>query len=235
MKILSRNKSTQPAVLSRLGGLWILSLVAIFAVSCANSGNKSAKSGDNSDSASDTKKDKKEVAINKKLPFERGSYVMETDPGNGHPIKYTVYFDNWGDWMATIGTTVDNSIQITKGKTCWSIDMDEMTGTQYNSSSNPSAGGMDAIAAMATAGKVMEGMEIKDLGVEEYLGYECKKIYAKYDAMKVEMTILTYQNLTMKSVMTGNINITTSITSIDFTPPPASVFEVPEGVEITEN
>jgi len=50
------------------------------------------------------------------------------------------------------------------------------------------------------------------------------------------MTVLSYGNLTMKMEGTmGKMPMSTKITSIDLSAPPASIFEVPEGIEVVKN
>ena len=122
-----------------------------------------------------------------------------------------------------------------KGTTHWDLDLANKTGTTYETPVLPS--GMEAAlgAALGTAAgeKMMEGTEIKDLGVEDYLGYKCKKTQVKYAQMQMEATILAYGNLTMKmDGKMGKMDISAKITSIDLSAPPASKFEVPADIVI---
>ena len=136
-------------------------------------------------SANEASIEKTETALNKKLPFERGSYVEESTT-MGMVLTKTVYFDRWGDWTASEDkseiemmsyTHKTHKVNIIKGSTHWDIDMIEKTGRRYESVAFSS--GM-ATALAASMGKQMtEDTEIKDLGEEEYLGYNCKKTSVK--------------------------------------------------------
>ena len=210
-----------------------LLLLAVIAISCGGGGNQPNTSGNTKKAAEETS------AMDKKLPFERGSYVEVTNT-MGMELKKTIYFDKWGEWTATeeksettmMGYThVTHNLEIAKGKQHWKIDMIEKTGTYYELNFDPK--GMASAISAAMGGKMTEGMEMKDLGEEEYLGYTCKKSYMKYTQMDMEVTTLTYGNLTMKMEgKMGQMDVSTQIVSIDLSAPPASIFEVPEGIEI---
>jgi len=212
-------------------------LAGLTMFSCGNS--KSKESGNNAENTtSQTSPDK-----GKQLPFERGSFVEESS-AMGLVTTKTTYFDKWGEWKA-VKSVFDmkmmgldqktEKLNITKGKEHWDIDLNKKTGTYYQLE-YPSNAGMDATVAAAMGGRVPKGMEVKDLGKENYLGYECKKIFVKYPAMDMEVTTLTYGNLPMKMEgRMGKMEVSNKIVSIDLnTALPASIFEVPEGVEITK-
>jgi len=216
----------------------ILLIAAIVATSCGGGGSK-PKTGENT---SDEATTEQAAAVDKKLPFERGSYV-EVSKVMGMELEKTVYFDRWGDWTATedkseitmMGFThKSHKLEIVKGKTHWELDLIEKTGRRYELNFELPAGIATAIAA-AIGGKIAEGMEMKELGEEDYLGYSCKKVWVKYTDMQMEVTTLTYGNLTMKTEgKMGNMDISTMITSINLNAPPASIFEVPDDVVIEE-
>jgi hypothetical protein len=158
----------------------------------------------------------------------------------GMEMKQTVYFDKWGDWMATedksememfgIKTKTDK-IEIVKGKTHWSIDLIEKTGTQYEGISLPA--GAAAALGVAVAGKMADGTEVEELGEETYLGYTCKKVRIKYKDMDMDVTCLNYGNLTMKMEgKMGRMDILNFVTDVSESAPPAAKFEVPAGIEI---
>jgi len=213
----------------------LLLLAAMVATSCGGS------SGSNPETNASANEEVKttQAATDKKLPFERGSYVEESNV-MGMDLKKTVYFDKWGDWtasedkseMSIMGQTIKtHKLEIVKGKTHWDIDLIEKTGRQYEL--NFAMQGMAEMMAAAIGGKMAEGIEMKELGEEDYLGYTCKKVWIKYDDMQMEATTLAYGNLTMKMEgKVGGMNISNKITSIDLSAPPASVFEVPDGVII---
>jgi len=220
-----------------------LSILLLFAALFVSCGNKT-KTGDApaTGDANPAGSSEQKAPADKKLPFERGSYVEESNM-MGIDMKKTVYFDKWGDWTASeqatemviLGQThKTDKLEIIKGNTHWDLDLVEKTGTTYESTVLPS--GMAAALAAAVGGKMAEGTEIKDLGEEDYLGYKCKKTQVKYAQMEMDVTTLTYGNLTMKMEgKMGKMNLSTKVTSIDLSAPPASIFEVPADVQVTKN
>jgi len=207
-------------------------LAVMTVISCGNSQSK-----DSGKNAETTTPDK-----GKQMPFERGSYVEESS-AMGMVITKTTYFDKWGEWKAVKsvfdlkmkGVEKTEKLNITKGKEHWDIDLNKKTGTYYQLEI-PSGSGMDATVAAVMSGNIPKGMEVKDLGEENYLGYTCKKMHVKYPAMDMEATTLTYGNLPMKmDGRMGKMEIANKIISIDLkTALPASIFDVPEGVQITK-
>ena len=203
----------------------------VFAVACGG-GSTPATTDDSSSTTEQTSN----VVSNKKLPFERGSYV-QVNKTMGIEIQQTVYFERWGDWTATetklelvkgYGT---HEVEIVKGKTHWQIDLVEKTGTKYDAAEFST--GMAAALGTAMAGSMAKDMKMEELGTEDHLGYKCNKVRVKYPDMNMEVTTLSYENLTMK--MEGNMSgmeVFTEILSIDLTAPPASIFEVPEGINM---
>ena len=210
-------------------------LFTMVIISC---GNKTKTNDATGDAKSNVNNEQKAPA-DKKLPFERGSYVEETNM-MGMELKKTVYFDHWGDWKATENkseiammgyTHKTDNLEIVKGDMHWNLDLIKRTGTSFVL--NVPTGGMAAALAAAVGGKMAEGMEIKEMGEENYLGYKCKKTQVKYAQMQMDVTTLSYGNLTMKMEGTmGKSNISTKIVSIDLSAPDASIFEVPTDIKI---
>lgn len=220
--------------MKRIINLSILLLFsAMMVTSCGNGGSKSQTDGGSTDQTTE----KQSATADKKLPFEHGSYV-EVTVVMGMEVSKTVYFDKWGDWTATenimeVMGFKTHKLEIVKGKTHWDINMIEKTGTRFEL--DFSGEQMTKAIADALAGKVTKGVEVKQLGEEKYLGYNCKKVLVKYPEMQMEMTVLTYGNLNMKMEgKMGKMDISTKITSIDQKAPSASIFEVPDGVKIEE-
>jgi len=220
-----------------------LSILLLLATLLASCGNKTktgdaAATGDAKTAAPSEQK----APADKKLPFEHGSYVQETNM-MGMNTKNTVWFDKWGDWTATenkmemtiLGQThKTDKLEIVKGSTHWDLDLVAKTGTTFERPVLPT--GMAAALAAAVGGKLSEGMEVKELGEENYLGYKCKKTQVKYAQMQMDVTTLSYGNLTMKMEgKMGKMDISMMVTSIDLSAPPASIFEVPDGVQVTKN
>jgi hypothetical protein len=68
----------------------------------------------------------------------------------------------------------------------------------------------------------------------DYLGYKCKKMRVVYPKMGMDATIVSYGNLTMQMEgKMGKMNVATKIISIDESSPPASIFEVPTDVNVS--
>ena len=175
-----------------------------------------------------------------KFPFDHGSYVQIAQ-ALGIEVSSTVYFARSGEWQAVEDkseikmfgfTTKVNKLQITKGTTRWDMDLTEKTGTQYEI--DLSSDDADAVLKAAVGGESTEGMEITELGQENYLGYPCRKVQVRYPALDMDVTCLSYGTLILKNDgRIGPLKTSTRIVSIDFSIPPASKFEVPAGVQIT--
>jgi len=215
---------------------YFLLLFTAIVISCGNKTKSTTSSGEESTSVQGQK-----GSNEKKIPFERGSYVEENTT-LGMDLKKTVYFDKWGEWTASedknemtiMGHTIKtHKLAIVKGKTHWDIDLIEKTGTSFEFDIPV---GLTAALGLAMGAQMMDGTEIKDLGEEVYLGYKCKKTQVIYSQMEMDVITLAYGNLTMKTEgKMGQMTISSRITSIDLSAPPASIFEVPAGVEITKN
>ncbi|MDR2584931.1 MAG: hypothetical protein LBC84_01730 [Prevotellaceae bacterium] len=172
------------------------------------------------------------------FPFEKGSYDMVTEV-LGFETKLKIYFTQSGKWQAVenksqikfLGnTTKIDKLTITKGTEFWDLDLIEKTGIYRNLDSNDT----DMVLKNAFGGSVPDGMEITELGHEVYLGFPCRKVNVKYSSQSLDMTCLCYGTLALKmegSVM--GITTTTRVTSMDLSAPPASKFEVPKGVTIS--
>jgi len=218
--------------------IW-MAIFAIAAMMVSCGGNKAKTDGTAGEETTAVSEEStaKVADADKKLPFKHGSYV-EVSKAMGMELSKTVYFDKWGDWKATedksemtiMGHTIKtHKLEIVKGNTHWDIDLIEKTGRRYEGFTLPA--GVAAAIGAAVGGKMMEGMEIKELGEEEYLGYKCKKTQVKYTQMDMEVTTLAHGNLTMKTDGNmGQMKISNKIVSIDLSAPPASIFEVPEGI-----
>ena len=219
-----------------------LLLLAAIAVSCGNK-TKTGAAADDATAGAKSAKSEQATPKEKRLPFEHGAYVEESNV-MGMDLTKTVYFDHWGDWTASetkmemeimMGYThKSDKLEIVKGSTHWDLDLIEKTGSTYEAFVPPA--GMAAALGAAVGGKMVEGTEMKDLGEEDYLGYKCKKTQVKYAQMEMDVTILAYGNLTMKmDGKMGKSTISTKITSIDLSAPPASIFEVPDSIEVVKN
>ena len=215
----------------------ILVLLLLFAF-CGGGNGRQQQGGAMAKSPANLAIAKQTDISERKIPFKQGSYV-QINKAMGMEIKTTVYFDNWGEWTATedksemkmFGMTIKtDKIKIVKGNTHWEIDLIEKTGTQYEGLELPA--GVAAALGAAIGGQMQEGMEIEELGTERYLGYDCKKTRVRYKDMEMDIVTLTYGNMTMKMEgRMGGIEIVTFITDISEDAPPASKFEVPEGIE----
>ena len=175
-----------------------------------------------------------------KFPFEHGSYIQAIE-ALGIEMTTTVYFTRSGEWQAIedkseikffgISTKVDK-LHIIKGNQHWDLDLAEKTGTYYTIDSTPEEA--DAVLKAALGGEPTEGMEITELGQENYLGYPCRKVHIKYPALDMDVTCLSYGTLIMKNEgRIGPIRTSVKILSVDTSAaPPASKFEVPAGIHV---
>jgi len=227
-------KTTQKAA------FYIFLLTIITTTSC----NNKSKTGGSTGGAATVAPSEQQAPKEKRLPFEHGSY-KENSSAMGMGTEKTVYFDKWGDWTATETksemeiikghTYKTDKLEIVKGSTHWELDLIAKTGKTYDLNV-PISGMAASLGLAAMGGKVMEGVEIKDLGEEDYLGYKCKKTQVKYAKMEMDATILAYGNLTMQmDGKVGKMDVSTKVTSIDLSAPPASIFEVPADVAVTKN
>ena len=174
-----------------------------------------------------------------KFPFEHGSYVQVAE-ALGIEMKTTVYFSRFGEWQAIedksevriLGrTTKSDKLHITKGTKHWSLDLAAKTGSYFEF--DPSSDDPDAALRAALGGDPAEGMEVIELGQENYIGYACRKVQIKYPVLAMDVTCLCYGTLLMKSEgRMGPIKTYSRIISLDFSAPPASIFEVPAGIKI---
>jgi len=204
----------------------ILAVTAIFSLTTVSCGDGSTSS-------------KKDETSERKLPFKQGSYVQVTKV-MGQEIKTTVYFDKWGEWTAIedkselemFGMKIKNDkIKIVKGNTTWDIDLNEKKGTKYENPDVP----VNTLEAIAQSMGEQENMEMEEIGTEKHLGFDCKKTRIRYKGEEAELIILTFGNLPMKieGGMPG-MKMEIAIVEINEKTPPASKFEVPEGIEIQE-
>jgi hypothetical protein len=225
----------------RLSIVWLFAAIAF--ASCGGGGNSTKK---NDATGEETASGMADKTVSKapdmaKIPFEHGSYVQESN-AMGIKMKTTVYFDNWGERLA--GETKDlmgmttHQLKIEKENKRWELNLVEKTGTvtqSYSSIIVPSSG-VDPKSLASMSEKIRKEVTIEELGTEDYLGYKCKKVHVIYPKMEIDAITWTYGNLTMKMEgKMGKMDVNTKIISIDLNPPPASIFEVPEGVNVIEN
>lgn len=212
----------------------IASLVLMMA--CGGGSNQSATATPEDVSGSTSEQQAVDEVSNKKLPFEHGAYV-EVSKVMGMEMTKTIYFDKWGEWTATefkmeimpgYGT---HTLDIIKGKTHWNIDFTSKTGEQYDDVEF--SADMDAVLGADMTNGMTNGMTMEEMGTEEHLGYKCKKVNVKHQALGMDITTLSYGNMTMKVIGKSNgVEMVTEVVSIDLSAPPASIFEVPAGITI---
>lgn len=186
-----------------------------------------------------------ELGAPHKYPFEKG-IVYQDMSAMGMEMPTIIYVDKWGEWEATemkmemMGVKT-HTLKITKGEDYWDIDLEKKTGIHRKQHVNTGYYGldlekMDMSKLSEEAKKMLEGMRMEITGEEEYLGYKCKKMIIKEKDQKVSMEMLMYGNMPMK--MDGQamgMDTRMAVTKIEKTAPPASIFEVPEGVTIQES
>jgi hypothetical protein len=178
------------------------------------------------------------------FPFEYGTFVEEmTFENSDDKIVTTTYFNHWGDWKTSRmishlhGRVIEHNTYLTiyKGDSVWEINLKEKKGTLspwIRTDESETKSDSDEVSPHTI-------VSTEDLGKETYLGYAVQKsriqFYSGYESIaltfhKRNTSEHSYVPFRMKTESSrGSI---TRIISLDLTPPPASVFEVPEGVTI---
>jgi hypothetical protein len=222
--------------------LWLFAVIAFASCGGGNSTKNNGATSEETASGMAGKTGGQKAPDRAKVPFEHGSYVQESE-AMGFKMKTTVYFDNWGERLAG-ETKMDlmgiktHQLKIEKENKRWELNLEKKTGTvakAYSSVIVPRSG-VDPESLANMSERMKKEVTIDELGTEDCLGYKCKKVHVIYPQMEIDATTWTYGNLSMKMEgKMGKMDVNTKIISIDLSPPPASIFEVPEEVTITNN
>ncbi len=164
-------------------------------------------------------------------------------------MSQKIYFDDYGRKTATVSGTAERSTRtIVVGEETLMINDAENTATKmpvFGGRGGAMMGGMGMgmssskpIDWMNLDAKTIKKNKIKELGEEEIAGVMCKKYSYRVNMMGtfVEQLVWIYQGITMKSESetdfgTMGQTVATLEENVEI---PASMFEVPEGCEISE-
>ncbi|MGV8095364.1 MAG: hypothetical protein AB2L24_26220 [Mangrovibacterium sp.] len=173
----------------------------------------------------------------KPYPIEKGIVYQTTRMAGMDEITERIYFDQWGkrkcteqkSEMVVMGTKIPiHKLRIEKDGEIWDIDVEEKKGTHYRMPGMISALGIDVNSITE---EIKEDMKIKSMEKVTFLGYPCQKIIMGDNLIEY----IVYGNLLMysKGEMSG-MDLFIEVTKIEETDPPADIFSVPEGIQITE-
>ncbi|MBO5812040.1 MAG: hypothetical protein J6Q97_02310 [Bacteroidaceae bacterium] len=166
-------------------------------------------------------------------------------------MSQKIYFDDYGRKTATVSGNAERSTRsIVVGEETLMINDAENTATKmpsFGGRGGAMMGGMGMGMGMSSNkpidwlnldAKTIKKNKIKELGEEEIAGVMCKKYSYRVNMMGtfVEQLVWIYQGITMKSESetdfgTMGQTVATLEENVEI---PASMFEVPEGCEISE-
>lgn len=156
----------------------------------------------------------------------------------GMDMKQTLTFDDYGKKEATdmeidmMGVKI-HTVTIVKDGFMYTLDMEKKTGTKVASYQ----GSNQNIDFENLSEEMVKDMNLKKEGTEEYLGKTCEKMSIDYTKMKMKGTFLVYKGVALKSD-TDMGTMKMKLIGEKFTENheiPASKFEVPADIIITEN
>jgi hypothetical protein len=153
----------------------------------------------------------------------------------GMDMKQTLTFDDYGQKEATdmeadmMGVKI-HTVTITKDGYIYTLDMEKKTGTKISGKSPD-------IDFENLSEEMVKDMNLKKEGTEEYLGKTCEKMSIDYTKMKMKGTFLVYKGVALKSdTDMGTMKMQLiGEKFVENAELPASKFEVPADVKITEN
>ncbi len=205
---------------------------------CGGGGPKGAASG------AEAQAETKAAETAKLFPVEHGTIRQQME-AMGMKTTPTVYFDKWGEWQATesysdmtmMGQKVvlDNSIEITKGSDHWKIDLEKMTGVKTTQSFKNAMGfDPDQFTDEMKKELAANDMKVDQQADTTIMGHTCKKFHVTSQRLGMDVHYAAWGNIIMKMWgTTMQMPMKLEVLSIDASAPPASKFEVPEGVTIT--
>ncbi|MDP2424187.1 MAG: hypothetical protein U1C46_06005 [Bacteroidales bacterium] len=153
----------------------------------------------------------------------------------GMATKQTLTFDDYGKKEATdvememMGTKI-HTVTITRDGFIYTLDMHKKTGTKIN-------GNSPNIDFENLSEQIVNDMNLKKEGKEEFLGKTCEKISIDYTKMKMKGTFLVYKGVALK-VDTDMGTMKMKLVADKFVENPeipAEKFEIPADITITVN
>jgi hypothetical protein len=153
----------------------------------------------------------------------------------GMDMKQTLTFDDYGAKEATdmemdmMGVKM-HTVTISKDGFIYTLDMEKKTGSKISGKSPD-------IDFENLSEEMVKDMNLKKEGTEEYLGRTCEKMSIDYTKMKMKGTFLVYKGVALKSdTDMGTMKMKLVGEKFIENPEiPASKFEIPADVTITEN
>lgn len=141
----------------------------------------------------------------KKYEIKAGTFTYTmTLPGFG-PVDTVTYFDDFGakecteskSELSMFGQTIkQHSRTVIKDGYSYTLDMIQKTGTKTKLDAMMSGDMKLGFAAMANSMK--DSVEIKELGTEEFLGKECRKVQMKLKDGSSNGTYWLWKNISLK-------------------------------------
>jgi hypothetical protein len=154
----------------------------------------------------------------------------------GMDMKQVLTFDEYGkkeitEMIAEMMGVKIHTVTLNKDGFVYNYDLEKKTGTKsvsYQSSSN--------IDFENLSEEMVKDMNLKKEGTEEFLGKTCEKMSVDYTKMKLKGTYLVYKGIALKmdaDMGTMKMNLVGE-KFIENPEIPASKFEVPADIKITE-
>ncbi|MFN8207991.1 MAG: hypothetical protein U0T82_11370, partial [Bacteroidales bacterium] len=113
------------------------------------------------------------------------------------------------------------------------LDMEKKTGTKM--AINPT--GSPNMDFENLSEEMKKEMNLKKIGSEDFLGYDCDKMSMDYTKMQMKGEFLVYKGVALKiNTEVGTMKMDLTAQSFEENPSvPAAKFEIPEGFTITGN
>jgi hypothetical protein len=230
---------------SRFTQLLIFTLVvgiAVCNVDCGKKDQSSQQQGPEQTAATGTKETSSAPDLFKKYSFK--SAIVELKYSGDCSGTETVYIDDYGMKeaivdnyaMKVMGTEVQtNHIQLNVGEWHYSIDLKKMKATKMKNAMVERMKNMSGEERKKWQGmgeEVLKGMNGKEVGEETVAGKPCKVLSMESVGTKVWI----WEGMTLKrhvKIMGVNQELEAVNLQLDV-PVPADKFEVPSGVQVTE-
>ena len=162
-----------------------------------------------------------------------GIVTMEMDM-MGQKIVQEVYFDNYGADQATVMEFGGNKMRnITIDGSNVMVNEAEKTAMKM-----PMMGAQERVNFSNLDEKTIKKYKVKELGTENVAGKECKKYEVTLFMMgqPQKQTVWVYKGITLKSSSKSDFGTMTQTATkiVENVEIPASIFTLPEGVEVRE-
>ena len=214
---------------SKLITLALLSTATLL-FSCKSKTSETAATPENPE-ASETSTPKGKYAI-------KSGIVQYKTEMMGMEVMQTLTFDDYGKKEATdvememMGVKI-HTVNLTKDGFIYNLDMVKKTGTKSPEVNIANA----SIDFENLSEEMVEEMDLKKLGTEEFLGKTCEKMSIDNKKMSMKGTFLVYKGIALKSETDmGTMKMNLLAEKFEENPTiPAEKFEVPADIKITES